>query len=177
MKFLIVLCLFTATVWFAGNIVLGAVAAPAIFSHVYTGDVSKELAGAIFGGTLARWTNVVDVGLQVLLGGVLLILAGVTLGLRRRLLMGLCLAALVTIGGLHAWSRTTLIETRNGAPPTTAGKPYSDEQRAAFNVLHLRSERLMIAESLLLLAVAIASGIALCRKIDPVSASALPPTH
>jgi hypothetical protein len=177
MKFLVVLCFFTATVWFAGNIVLGAVGAPAIFSHAYSGEITKDLAGAIFGDTLMRWTHVVDVGLQVLLGGVLLVLAGVALGVRRHLVMVLCLVALVAVGGLHAWSRATINETRASAPPTEAGKAYSDEQRAAFNVLHLRSERLMIAESLLLLAVAIASGVALCRRSDPVSASALPPTH
>ena len=43
MRFLIVLCLFTATVWFTGNIVLGAVAAPAIFSHAYAGEITKDL--------------------------------------------------------------------------------------------------------------------------------------
>ena len=95
----------------------------------------------------------------------------------RTILMSLCLITLATLGGLHAWSRATLIETRASAPPSEAGKPFTIEQREAFNVLHRRAERLMIAESLLLLAIAIASSIALCRKIDPVSASALPPTH
>ena len=179
MRFLLVLCLFASTVWFAGNIVLGAIVAPAIFHHApaYSNDLTRDLAGALFGDTLMRWLKVVDYGLQVLLGGVLLVLSGVALGLRRRLTMGLCLVALTALLGLHAWSGSTTTEAKASAPPIETGKPYSDEQRAAFIVLHEQSKRLMIAESLLLLAVAIASGIALCRKIDPVSASALPPGH
>lgn len=178
MRILLVFLLALAAIWCAGNLVLGAVAASGVFSFAPDkGDViSRAVAGAIFGEVLSRWMTVVDVSVQIVVPGLLLVLSGAAISLRRHAAAVLCVLAVAGLLGLHTWSRSVLTEARAVAPPTDAVKPYSDEQRGNFIALHQSSRRLFTAESVLLLLVAIGAGIALAKH-DRVETSALPPVR
>lgn len=173
MRILLVVLLVLAAVWCAGNLILGAIAASGVFSFAPPkGDViSRAVAGAIFGEVLTRWTTVVDVSLQIAVPGLLLVLTGAALSLRRHLAAVLCVLAVAGLLGLHTWSRSVLHEARASAPPTDIAKPYNAEQQETFVALHRSSERLFIAESILLLLVVAGAGFALGKR-DRVEASA-----
>lgn len=178
MRILLVFLLVLSAIWCAGNLILGAVAASGVFSFAPAkGDViSRAVAGAIFGEVLTRWTTVVDVSLQIAVPGLLLVLTGAAISLRRRACAVLCVVAVAGLLGLHTWSRSVLVQARASAPPTDATKPYSSEQQEAFVALHHSSERLFTVESVLLLLVVIGAGIALAKR-DRVEASAPPPVR
>jgi hypothetical protein len=179
MRTLVVIILVLATCWCAGNVILGAVAAKGVFMHAPpTSDlVSREVAGAIFGKILERWSFAVDVGFLPLIGVLILLLAGALLNLKRIGVMVLCLLALGGITGVHLWSRTILHEALATAPPTDPKIPYSEEQRATFNELHKRSTSVFTTEAGLLLLLIIGCGIALGRQGDPVVTSAPTSAH
>lgn len=180
MRALTVIILVLATIWCAGNVILGAVAAKGVFMHASPypdAIVSREIAGAIFGKILERWSFAVDVGLLPLLGVLILLLAGALLNLKRIGLMVLCLAALGIISGVHLWSRAILHETLATAPPADPKAPYSDEQRETFNALHKRSTNVFTTEAGLLLLLIIGCGVALGRQVEPVVTSAPTTNH
>ncbi|HEX3134077.1 MAG TPA: hypothetical protein VHX44_10910, partial [Planctomycetota bacterium] len=110
MKALIVIILVLATTWCAGNVILGAVAAKGIFLHAppHADHITREVAGAIFGKVLERWSFAADVGFLPLIGVLILLLAGGLLHVKRIGLMVLCLVALGSIAGVHLWSRDIL---------------------------------------------------------------------
>ena len=83
MRALTVIILVLATIWCAGNILLGAVAAPSVFLFAYDNHISREVAGQIFGKILERWSYSVDVGFLPLIGVLILLLAGALLNLKR----------------------------------------------------------------------------------------------
>ena len=178
MRALVVIILVLATIWCAGNVILGAVAAKGVFLHAppHADHISRDLAGAIFGKVLERWSFAVDVAFLPLIGVLILLLAGALLNLKRLGLMVLCLATLGAIAGVHLWSRAILTEALAAAPPIDAKTPYSDAQRETFNVLHKRSTTVFSTEAGLLLLLIIGCGIALGRQPDPVPASAIHPT-
>ncbi|MBA3701062.1 MAG: hypothetical protein H0W78_19605 [Planctomycetes bacterium] len=179
MRALTVIILVLATIWCAGNVILGAVAAKGVFVHAppHADLISREVAGAIFGKVLERWSFAVDVGFLPLIGVLLLLLAGALLNLKRIGVMVLCLATLGGIAGVHLWSRTILHDALVAAPPTDPKAPYSDEQRETFNTLHKRSTNVFSAEAGLLLLLIIGCGVALGRQSDPVVTSASPTNH
>ena len=183
MKALVVFILVVAATWCAGNIILGAVAAPGIFAHagstttLQPDHVSRELAGKIFGEILRRWSHAVDVGFLPLLGVLILLLAGALLNLKRVGLMIVCLLALGSIAGVHVWSSATLDQALASAPPIDPKISYSAEQRETFNGLHKRSTTVFSAEALVLLFLVIGCGVALGRQADAVSTSAANSNH
>lgn len=178
MRALVVIILVLATIWCAGNVILGAVAAKGVFLHAppHADHLSRDLAGAIFGKVLERWSFAVDVGFLPLIGVLILLLAGALLNLKRIGLMMLCLVAFGAIAGVHLWSRAILAEALVSAPPIDPKTPYSEAQRESFNVLHKRSTTVFSTEAGLLLLLIIGCGIALGRQVDPVPASAVPST-
>jgi len=179
MKTLIVIILVLATCWCAGNVILGAVAAKGIFLHAppHADHITREVAGAIFGKVLERWSFAVDVGFLPLIGVLLLLLAGALLNLKRIGVMVLCLAALGSIAGVHLWSRDVLHDALVAAPPMDAKIPYSEEQRETFNSLHKRSTSVFSTEAGLLLLLIIGCGIALGRQSDSLVTSAPSTAH
>jgi hypothetical protein len=179
MRPLVVTILVLATIWCAGNVILGAVAAKGVFLHAppHADLLSRDLAGAIFGKVLERWSFAVDVGLLPLIGVLILLLAGALLNTKRIGLMVLCLFALAAIAGVHLWSRAILSDALATAPPANPETPYSEAQREAFNLLHKRSTAVFSTEAGLLLLLIVGCGIALGRQADPVPASAPPTTH
>ncbi len=183
MKALTVIILVLATIWCAGNVILGAVAAKGIFLHAAStltpqpDQITRELAGAIFGNILVRWSSAVDVAFLPLLGVLILLQAGALLNLRRVGMMVVCLVALGAITGVHLWSRAILSEAVAIAPPVDHRAPYSAEQRETFNTVHKRSTTVFSAEAGLLLLLVIGCGIALGRPSDPVVTSASPSNH
>lgn len=178
MRIMLVVLLVLSVIWLAGNLVLGAVAASSVFSFAPPkGDVvSRAVAGAIFGEVLARWTTVIDVSLQIAVPGLLLVLTGAAISLRRHAAAVLCVLAVTGLLGVHTWSRSVLGQARAAAPPTDAAKTYSPEQQETFVALHRSSERLFLAESFLLLLVVVGVGIALAKH-DQVETSALLPVR
>ena len=178
MRIMLVVLLALSVIWLAGNLVLGAVTASGVFSFAPPkGDViSRAVAGAIFGEVLTRWTTVVDVSLQIAVPGLLLVLTGAAISLRRRGAAVLCVLAVCGLLGAHTWSRSVLGQARAAAPPSDATKTYSTEQQEAFVALHHSSERLFSAESFLLLLIVVGAGIALAKH-DRVETSALLPVR
>ncbi len=179
MKALTVIILVVATIWCAGNVILGAVAAKGVFLHAlpHADHISREMAGAIFGDVLLRWSTAIDVAFLPLLGILILLQAGALLNLKRVGLMVVCLLALGGIAGVHLWSRAILSEAVAIAPPIDAKVPYSAEQRETFNTMHKRSTTVFSAEAGLLLLLVIGCGIALGRQSDPVVTSASTTNH
>ena len=177
MRALTVIILVLATIWCAGNILLGAVAAPSVFLFAYDNHISREVAGQIFGKILERWSYSVDVGFLPLIGVLILLLAGALLNLKRIGLMVLCLGALGGIAGVHLWSRAILQEALVTAPPIDTKVPYSEKQRETFNVLHNRSINIFKTEAGLLFLLIIGCGIALGRQADSVVTSASTTNH
>ncbi len=179
MKALTVIILVVATIWCAGNVILGAVAAKGIFLHAqpHADNISREMAVAIFGDVLLRWSTAIDVAFLPLLGILILLQAGALLNLKRVGLMVVCLLALGGIAGVHLWSRAILSEAVAMAPPIDPKAPYSAEQRETFNTMHKRSTTVFSAEAGLLLLLVIGCGIALGRHSDPVVTSASTTNH
>jgi hypothetical protein len=179
MKALTVIILVVATIWCAGNVILGAVAAKGVFLHAlpHADHISREMAGAIFGDVLLRWSAAVDVAFLPLLAVLILLQAGALLNLRRVGLMITCLLALGAITGIHLWSRAILAEAIASAPPIDAKAAYSAEQRETFNTVHKRSTTVFSAEAGLLLLLVVGCGIALGRQTDPVVTSASTTNH
>jgi hypothetical protein len=172
MKVLTVIILVLAATWCAGNLILGAVAAPSVFHFAYEGHISRELAGGIFGRVLERWSFAVDVGFLPLIGVLMLLLAGALLNLKRIGLMVLCLISLGAIAGVHLWSRSVLEQALVAAPPLDPKAPFSDTQRETFNTLHKRSTSVFSTEAVLLFLLVIGCGTALGRQSEEVVTSA-----
>lgn len=177
MRALTVIILVLATIWCAGNVILGAVAAPSIFLFAYDGHISREVAGAVFGKVLERWSFSVDIGFLPLISVLMLLLAGALLNLKRIGVMVLCLVTLGSIAGVHLWSRDILSQALATAPPIDTKVPYSEEQRKTFNDLHNRSINIFKTEAGLLFLLIIGCGIALGRQTDQVVTSASPTNH
>ncbi len=179
MRALAVIVLITAVTWCIGNIVLVAIGAPGIFQHAppHATHIERDIAGAIFGDMLRRWTMVVDMGLLPVLATVSVITAGALIGVRRLKLAVFCFLMIVSIGGIHFWSRAILHEAVAAAPPLDRKQPYTAEQRQVFNALHARSTRVFGTETVLLLLFVVGVGIALSFRDEQPPASAQPTTH
>lgn len=133
--------LLALTLWVGGLIVLGAIAAPAIFDvvamHHVAGD--RVLAGAIFGETLRRFHLLSYVCGAVLL--LTLILRGV-LGPRpiwfaARLGTAFLMLATTGYSGLVVSRQIARIQSEIGGSPSSL--PSGDARRIAFGRLHALS--------------------------------------
>ena len=178
MKTLLVFLLVFAVIWCVGDLLLGAVAAPSVFSFAppKADVISRAVAGALFGEILDRWMAVVDHSLQILVPGLLLVLTGAAISLRRRAVAALCVLAVIGLLAVHTFSRNALTQALACAPPIDATKPYSSEQQATFIALHDRSKLLFGTESVLLLFLVVGAGFTLAKH-DRVETSALPPVR
>jgi hypothetical protein len=179
MKALALIVLIIATIWCTGNIVLVAIGAPGIFQHAppHATHIERDIAGAIFGDLLRRWTIVVDMGLLPVLATLAVVTAGALIGTRRYLQATFYLVMIVGIGSAHLWSRSILHEAVATAPPVDSKQPYSAEQRQVFNALHARSTRVYSIETALLLLFVLGVGIGLSLREEQQPASASPSSH
>jgi len=179
MKALAIIVLIIATIWCTGNVVLVAIGAPGIFQHAppHATHIERDIAGAIFGDLLRRWTIVVDIGLLPVLATLAVVTAGALISTRRYLQAVFYFVMIVAIGSTHLWSRNILHEAVATAPPIDSQQPYSAEQRQVFNALHARSTSVYGTETLLLLLFVIGVGIGLSLREEQQPASASPSSH
>jgi uncharacterized membrane protein len=143
-------------VWLGGMLILGAVVAPTTFQILQesAGAEGRQMAGAVFGATLARFHYVAYAA------GALLLL---TLGAMRVLgprpahsgLRAIIVAVMLGIAlysGLIVLREIDAIQTAAGGLPSRLAE--GDARRVRFDALHLLSTRLMmmnIAGALVLL--------------------------
>jgi uncharacterized membrane protein len=133
-------------VWLGGMLILGAVVAPTTFEVLQTsaGAQGRELAGAVFGITLARFHYVAYAA------GVLLLL---TLGAMRvlgprpahgglRAIIVLVMLSVALYSGLVVLRQIDAVQAAVGGLPSRL--PAGDERRVRFDALHLLSTRLMM---------------------------------
>jgi hypothetical protein len=176
MRILVVVVLAIASAWFAVNLVLGAVVAPAVFAHAPPAEtmITKFQAGALFGDLLSRWIQVTDKSAWPLLVLTLGILSGYALRDRHRLALGSCLLALVALIVVHRWSGLVVAEAMAIRPPVKEADlaSYSEETHAAFDALHHSSVTLFGIETALLLAISLAAAGVLARRQEPLRPSA-----
>jgi uncharacterized membrane protein len=143
-------------VWLGGMLILGAVVAPTTFQILQesAGASGREMAGAVFGATLARFHYVAYAA-----GALLLLTLGAmrVLGPRpaRSGLRAIIVAAMLGVAlysGVIVLSEIDAVQTAAGGLPSRL--PAGDERRVRFDALHLLSTRLMmmnIAGALVLL--------------------------
>jgi hypothetical protein len=176
MRILLVAVLAIASAWFAVNVVLGAVVAPAVFAHAPPAEtmITKFQAGALFGDLLSRWIQVTDKSAWPLLVLTLGILSGYALRDRHRLATAACMIGMVALIAVHLWSGMVVAEAMAIRPPVKEAElaSYSEETHAAFDALHHRSVTLFGIETALLLAIALAAAGVLARRHEPLRPSA-----
>jgi uncharacterized membrane protein len=143
-------------VWLGGMVILGAVVAPTTFQVLQASapDTGRELAGVVFGATLARFHYVAYAA-----GGLLLVtLAAMrVLGPRPahvgvRALIAALMLAVALYSGMVVLRHIDAVQVEAGGLPSRL--PAGDERRGRFDALHLLSTRLMmlnIAGALVLL--------------------------
>ena len=133
-------------VWLGGMLILGAVVAPTTFQVLQTSvpATGRELAGVVFGTTLARFHYVAYAA-----GGLLLVtLAAMRmLGPRPRRVGLRAMIAAVMLGvalysGMVVLRRIDAVQAEAGGLPSRL--PASDDRRVRFDALHLLSTRLMM---------------------------------
>ena len=133
-------------VWLGGMVILGVLVAPTTFSvlQMRAPDGGRELAGAVFGSTLAGFHYVAYAA------GVLLLL---TLGTMRVLgprpaSFGIRAAIVVLMLGVAAYSGFVVLDRIESLQAAVGGLasrlPVTDSRRIEFDHLHLLSTRLMM---------------------------------
>lgn len=161
----LVLLLVTTCGWLAGNLVMGGMVAPAVFSLAPPrGDVlNRALAGQIVGLALERWSFLALLLWTAVLACVLR-LTVVLLAQRRRGLVLVLVAGALALLALRPLGHVAVVEggqlaaeLRRDAPPDT------DPRRAQFRALHGRSMALGLVETLVVAALAVLAATALCR--------------
>ena len=123
-------------VWLGGMVILGAVVAPTTFEVLQAGApaTGRELAGAVFGATLARFHYIAYAA-----GGLLLVPLALML-------------AVALYSGMVVLRQIDAVQAEAGGLPSRL--PAGDQRRVRFDALHLLSTRLMmfnIAGALVLL--------------------------
>ena len=129
------------TLWVGGLLVLGAIAAPAIFDVLAAraGSGDRMLAGAIFGEVLRRFHLLTYVCGLVVLGSLVVrgvlgprpTMFAIRLGLAFLMLLASAYSGVVVSGQIAA------AQAQIGAAPSTL--PDGDPRRAAFGRLHATS--------------------------------------
>ena len=157
---------FSATIWVTGNVVLGAVVAPAAFSVAPPRGtlISREAAGAIFGAVLERWTNLpVTVLLTVILFS-LGMLIGQAWSEGRKLIAGLLLGTLCLTWASHSLARQTLTEVAALAEERRQVSERTPASEVHFAERHHASERWVGAETLVALLLAVGGVVGVVRQ-------------
>ena len=143
-------------VWLGGMVILGAVVAPTTFEVLQAGApaTGRELAGAVFGATLARFHYIAYAA-----GGLLLVTLAVmrVLGPRPRhvgvrAIIAALMLAVALYSGMVVLRQIDTVQAEAGGLPSRL--PAGDQRRVRFDALHLLSTRLMmfnIAGALVLL--------------------------
>ena len=143
LRYLYVLAL---VVWLGGMVILGAVVAPTTFQVLEASvpATGRELAGAVFGATLARFHYVAYAA-----GGLLLVtLAAMrVLGPRPahvgvRAIIAAVMLAVALYSGMVVLHQIDAVQVAAGGLPSRL--PAGDDRRTRFDALHLLSTRLMI---------------------------------
>jgi uncharacterized membrane protein len=132
-------------VWLGGMVILGAVVAPTTFQVLQTAAPGngRELAGAVFGATLARFHYVAYAAGALLL---VTLAAMRVLGPRpahvgvRAVIVALMLAS-VLYSGLVVLRQIDAVQAEAGGLPSRL--PIGDARRERFDSLHTLSTRLM----------------------------------
>ena len=132
-------------VWLGGMVILGAVVAPTTFQVLQTSvpATGRELAGAVFGATLARFHYVAYAA-----GGLLLVtLAAMrVLGPRPanvgvRSIIAAVMLAVALYSGMVVLRQIDAVQVEAGGLPSRLAA--GDDRRIRFDALHLLSTRLM----------------------------------
>jgi hypothetical protein len=135
-------------VWFGGLVVLGGVAAQAIFAVVASYGLvdGQALAGAIFGEALRRFHPV-----AYACGGVILVslITRRILGPRPRpfgirLAVGILMLAAMLYSGFVILPAVTRVRQQIGPTVSASTLPADDPRRAAFERLHERSRLVLL---------------------------------
>jgi uncharacterized membrane protein len=147
---------FALVVWLGGMLILGALVAPTTFEilQASAGSQGRELAGALFGATLARFHYVAYAA-----GALLLLTLGAmrVLGPRPahsglRAIIAALMLGVALYSGLVVLRQIDAVQAAAGGLPSRL--PAGDERRVRFDALHVLSTRLMmfnIAGALVLL--------------------------
>jgi hypothetical protein len=133
-------------VWLGGMVILGALVAPMTFDvlQMRVPDGGRELAGAVFGATIAAFH-----GVAYAAGALLL----VTLGMMRILgprpaAFGIRAAIVVVMLAVAVYSGFVVLERIDALQAVAGGLasalPLSDGRRVEFDRLHVLSTRLMM---------------------------------
>jgi uncharacterized membrane protein len=143
-------------VWLGGMVILGALVAPTTFEVLEASApaTGRELAGAVFGATLARFHYIAYAA-----GGLLLVTLAVmrVLGPRPRhvgvrAIIAALMLAVALYSGMVVLRQIDAVQVEAGGLPSRL--PAGDQRRVRFDALHLLSTRLMmfnIAGALVLL--------------------------
>ena len=134
--------------WLGGMVLLGTVAAPAIFQTLQTsqGPGGNVLAGAVFGNVLDRFHYIAYAcGTLMIVSLIGMVLDGskpIAFALRSVIVIGML--ALALYSGLVVSNRITQLQSEIGknTSPSTLASP--DSLRIQFDQLHQLSTRLMV---------------------------------
>lgn len=168
----LLLILIPGTIWVTGNLLLGAVVARTVFSHapapmaaVGPDQISRAMAGQLFGDALQMWY------------GVPLSIACVAVCIGLGWLGGRAKAAgkpLTTAALIMAFVALTLLHTQTVAVVKAVGSqaqelrtltgPELEERRLAFQQAHHASENLVKLETLVVLVLVVGATIAAGRR-------------
>ena len=133
-------------VWLGGMVILGAVVAPTTFQVLQAAAPAngRELAGAVFGATLARFHYVAYAAGALLL---VTLAAMRVLGPRPanvgvRAMIAAVMLASALYSGMVVLRQIDAVQVEAGGLPSLL--PAGDARRVRFDVLHLLSTRLML---------------------------------
>jgi hypothetical protein len=137
---------FALSIWLGGMVILGAVVAPATFQELQSraSETGRELAGAVFGTTLARFHYVAYAAGGLLLS-TLLVMALVgprPRGFAIRLVVAAVMLAVAIYSGIVVLGRVDRLQQEIGGLPSRL--QADDPKRLEFDRLHLLSTRLML---------------------------------
>ena len=133
-------------VWLGGMVLLGAIVAPTTFQVLQAGDPvsGRELAGALFGSTLARFHYLAygAGGLLILTLAAMRILGPKPAAYAVRTLIIMAMLGVAVYSGVIVLGRIDRIQRDAGILPSRL--PSGDVRRVEFDALHALSTQLMI---------------------------------
>ncbi len=133
-------------VWLGGMVILGAVVAPTTFQVLQASvpATGRELAGAVFGATLARFHYVAYAagGLLLLTLAAMRVLGPRPAHVGVRAIIAAVMLAVALYSGMVVLHQIDAVQVEAGGLPSRL--PAGDDRRARFDALHLLSTRLMI---------------------------------
>ena len=132
--------------WLGGMVILGAVVAPTTFQvlQATVPATGRELAGAVFGATLARFHYVAYAagGLLLLTLAAMRVLGPRPAHVGVRAIIAAVMLAVALYSGMVVLHQIDAVQVEAGGLPSRL--PAGDDRRVRFDALHLLSTRLMI---------------------------------